>query len=179
MLKERRLQAHEQAIDRIKNQAYYYRVQPHAGEIQAAQMAFKRGIDEDWQSSVQRYPEVLEYYYSLVDLVLPADNDPVVRDPPLSALSGSRKASRRASVAPPATIASGPESIGAPPQPPPPPPNRLIYGHPREAIRGRTPPPPPPSERMVPMERRTPVPRDRRSAFRPGPPGPPSFYQQY
>lgn len=31
----------------------------------AAQQAFKNGIDEDWQASVQRYPEVLQYYYSL------------------------------------------------------------------------------------------------------------------
>ncbi|KAH8781284.1 hypothetical protein F5883DRAFT_169984 [Diaporthe sp. PMI_573] len=43
----------------------------------------------------QVYP-VLEYFYSLVDYTLPEDDDPLVRDPPLSALSGRRKA-RRAS----------------------------------------------------------------------------------
>ncbi|KIH94768.1 hypothetical protein SPBR_03843 [Sporothrix brasiliensis 5110] len=162
LLKERRLKAHDQNMDRIKRLAYHYHTQPHPGEIQQAQMAFKRGIDEDWQSSVQRYPEVLGYYYSLVNLTLPSDDDPMVRDPPLSALSGTRKSGRR--TAAPATVASGMESIGAPP--PVPPPQRIsMYGHPRE-IRGRTPPPPPASERMAP---RTPVPIPR-SAFRQPPP---------
>ncbi|KAL1893177.1 hypothetical protein Sste5346_006609 [Sporothrix stenoceras] len=174
LLKDRRLKAHDQNMERIKQQAFYYHTQPHPAEIQQAQMAFKRGIDEDWQSSVQRYPEVLEYYYSLVNLTLPADDDPNVRDPPLSALSGSRKSGRR--TAAPATIASGMESIGAPPPQPPPQPQRIsMYGHPRE-IRGRTPPPPPASERMAP---RTPVPRDRRSAFRQPPPPPSSYYPPY
>ncbi|CAK7227395.1 hypothetical protein SCUCBS95973_006528 [Sporothrix curviconia] len=174
LLKEKRHKAHDQNMERIKAQAYYYHTQPHPSEIQQAQMAFKRGIDEDWQSSVQRYPEVLEYYYSLVSLNLPSDDDPNVRDPPLSALSGNRKSGRR--TAAPATIASGVESIAAPP--PIPAPNRIsMYGHPREgAVRGRT-PPAPASERMVPPpERRTPMqPRDRRS-FRPPPPAPPSSY---
>jgi hypothetical protein len=40
---------------------------------------------------VQRYPEVLEYFYSLVD-------DMAVRDPPLSALSGARKQRQRATI---------------------------------------------------------------------------------
>lgn len=37
---------------------------------------------------MQRYPEVLEYFYGLVDLNLPGDEEPGVRDPPLSALGG-------------------------------------------------------------------------------------------
>lgn len=37
---------------------------------------------------MQRYPEVLEYFYGLVDLNLPSDDEPGVRDPPLSALGG-------------------------------------------------------------------------------------------
>ncbi|CAK7245702.1 MAG: hypothetical protein STHCBS139747_007291 [Sporothrix thermara] len=171
---EIRLKAHDQNMERIKAQAYYYQTQPHPSEIQQAQMAFKRGIDEDWQSSVQRYPEVLEYYYSLVNLTLPSDDDPNVRDPPLSALSGNRKSGRR--TAAPATVASGVESIAAPPAIPAP--NRIsMYSHPREnTVRGRT-PPPPASERMVPPpDRRTPgPPRDRRS-FRAPPPAPPSSY---
>lgn len=55
----------------------------------------KRGIDDDWRASVQRYPEVLEYFYSLVDWKLPSDDDAAVRDPPLSALGGARKSSHR------------------------------------------------------------------------------------
>lgn len=44
---------------------------------------------------MQRYPEVLEYFYSLVEMSLPSDDDVAVRDPPLSALSGARKQRQR------------------------------------------------------------------------------------
>jgi hypothetical protein len=67
---------------------YYYNARPHPSEVQAAEIELKRGIDDDWKSSVQRYPEVLEYFYGLVDLNLPGDDEPGVRDPPLSALGG-------------------------------------------------------------------------------------------
>lgn len=149
LLTERRKQAHTAHLDRITAHAYhYYHAPPHPNEIQAAQAALKRGIDEDWQASVQRYPEVLEYFYSLVELTLPADEEPQVRDPPLSALNGSRKASRRTGGA---TVASGPS-----------------LGH--DALpRGRTPPP------LERIDRRTPGPT-RRSAYRPPPPPPPTTY---
>ncbi|ROW09592.1 hypothetical protein VMCG_02557 [Cytospora schulzeri] len=108
LLTDRRKQAHTAHLDRITQHAlYYYRAAPHPNEIAAAQAALKRGIDEDWQASVQRYPEVLEYFYSLVELTLPPDDEQAVRDPPLSALNGSRKASRRPGGTP-ATVASGP-----------------------------------------------------------------------
>ena len=68
--------------------AYYFHARPHPAEIAAADAELKRGIDEDWKASVQRYPEVLEYFYGLVDLNLPSDDEPGVRDPPLSALGG-------------------------------------------------------------------------------------------
>ncbi|KAI7784772.1 hypothetical protein LA080_009091 [Diaporthe eres] len=108
LLTDRRKQAHTAHLDRITSHAYhFYHAPPHPNEIAAAQAALKRGIDEDWQASVQRYPEVLEYFYSLVELTLPPDDDPTVRDPPLSALSGSRKVSRRSGGFAP-TVASGP-----------------------------------------------------------------------
>lgn len=44
---------------------------------------------------MQRYPEVLEYYYSLVHMTLPDEDDIAVRDPPLSALSGARRQRQR------------------------------------------------------------------------------------
>lgn len=152
LLTERRKQSHTQHLDRITAHAYhYYHAPPHPSEISNAQAALKRGIDEDWQASVQRYPEVLEYFYGLVELTLPPDDDPNVRDPPLSALSGSRKAARRQGAA---TIASG------------------GYGHERE-LRGRTPPPP---DRM---ERRTPAPRGGRAYRAPPPPAPTTAYYPY
>jgi hypothetical protein len=85
-------------IEQITQRAYrYYRGPPHPSEIAAAQLQLKRGVDEDWQASVQRYPEVLEYFYSLVTVHLPSDSASAVKDPPLSALNGSRKNSRRVS----------------------------------------------------------------------------------
>lgn len=69
---------------------YYYGTRPHPTEIAAANAELKRGIDEDWRASVQRYPEVLEYFYSLVTFTLPRDDDSAVKDPPLSALTGAR-----------------------------------------------------------------------------------------
>jgi len=89
MLTSRRKDSHTQQIHHITERAFhYYRARPHPSEIAAADAELKRGIDEDWKASVQRYPEVLEYFYGLVDLNLPADSEPGVRDPPLSALGG-------------------------------------------------------------------------------------------
>ncbi|KAK2626331.1 hypothetical protein QTJ16_004593 [Diplocarpon rosae] len=89
MLTTRRKDQHAQAIHRMTEQAaYYYRARPHPSEIAAADAELKRGIDEDWKASVQRYPEVLEYFYGMVGLSLPGDDEPGVRDPPLSALGG-------------------------------------------------------------------------------------------
>ncbi|KAK1829193.1 hypothetical protein QBC39DRAFT_263690 [Podospora conica] len=161
LLTERRKTAHTAHLDRITAHAYhYYNAPPHPNEIAAAQAQLKRGIDEDWQASVQRYPEVLEYFYSLVELTLPDDNEAAVKDPPLSALNGSRKASRRQ--VGPGTVASGPS----------------IAHHEREMreigpLPRRTPPPPP----LEPLrERRTPAPQQRRHSYRPPPPGPPGGY---
>lgn len=156
LLTERRKAAHAQHLDRLSAHSFhYYHAPPHPNEIAAAQAQLKRGIDEDWQASVQRYPEVLEYFYSLVELSLPDDNEPAVKDPPLSALSGPRKGPRRGGAA--TTVASGPS----------------LATHERDLPlpRGRTPPPLEP-----PRERRTPGPRDRRQSYRGVPPPPPSYY---
>ena len=95
-LSERRKIAHSSHLDRITAHAYYhYNAPPHPSQLSEAQAALKRGIDEDWQASVQRYPEVLEYFYGLVELTLPANDEPSVKEPPLGALVSSRKVSRR------------------------------------------------------------------------------------
>ncbi|OLN88256.1 hypothetical protein CCHL11_00405 [Colletotrichum chlorophyti] len=130
LLTERRKVAHTANIERITAHAYhYYHAPPHPTEIAQAQASLKRGIDEDWQSSVQRYPEVLEYFFSLVDLTVPPDDDPHVKDPPLSALNGSRKTSRR--------LTGGQQAIAG------------GSGHDREPFASRrTPPPLEPPGRM-------------------------------
>lgn len=148
MLSERRKEAHTRHLEEIRQRAYhYYRSEPDPREISHAQSVLKRGIDEDWQTSVQRYPEVLEYFFSLVELTLPQEDEPSVKDPPLSALTGSRKMARRH---PPEPIAPGPFY-----------PPALEALPPRHTI---TPPMPPPTQRLG---RRTPGP--------PAPPGPPAM----
>ncbi|KAG9247678.1 hypothetical protein BJ878DRAFT_153506 [Calycina marina] len=88
-LSTRRRHQHAQQIQAINAHAYtHYRLHPHPNELIAADAELKRGIDEDWKTAVQLYPEVLEYYYGLVDLSLPEDSEVGVRDPPLSALAG-------------------------------------------------------------------------------------------
>jgi len=89
MLTTRRKERHAAQIHSITTHAqYYYHARPHPSEIMAADQELKRGIDEDWKASVQRYPEVLEYFYGLVDLNLPSEEDACVSDPPLRALEG-------------------------------------------------------------------------------------------
>ena len=71
-------------------------------------MNLKRGIDEDWKASVARYPEVLEYFFNLVTLTLPAEDEPSVRQPTFASLARKpRKRGGRASV-PPQAISSAP-----------------------------------------------------------------------
>jgi hypothetical protein len=156
---ERRKQAHTQHLERITAHAYhYYHVPPHPNEIANAQAQLKRGIDEDWQASVQRYPEVLEHFFRQVEVTLPPDDDPAVKDPPLSALNASRKsASRRSS-----TGAGG--GASAPPS----------YGY--STLPPRTPPPPDFRDRERERERRPSGPSSRRVFRPPPPPPPPSGY---
>jgi len=49
------------------------------GQIAEAHADLKRGIDADWRASVLRYPEVLDYFYSLVEVLIP---DNAVYNPP-------------------------------------------------------------------------------------------------
>jgi hypothetical protein len=54
-------------------------------QIAEAHAELKRGIDCDWRASVLRYPEVLDYFYSLVELRLPDDRSREVVQPPFAA----------------------------------------------------------------------------------------------
>lgn len=94
-LTARRKEVHASRIHLITDRAYhYYHAPPHPSEVAAADAELKRGIDEDWRASVQRYPEVLEYFYGLVELSLPGEEESCVRDPPLSALGGGKRGVR-------------------------------------------------------------------------------------
>jgi hypothetical protein len=54
-------------------------------QIQEAHAELKRGIDADWRASVLRYPAVLDYFYSLIELRLPNDRSQEVVQPPFAA----------------------------------------------------------------------------------------------
>ena len=51
-------------------------------QIADAHSEFKRGINADWRASVLRYPIVLDYFYSLIELQLPSDQSPEIAQPP-------------------------------------------------------------------------------------------------
>ena len=70
-------------------------------ESQLAATTRKRRINELWRETSQAYPETLEYFYSLVELTLPDDNQPEVKDPPLSRMAA--RAGRRAAISSHAT----------------------------------------------------------------------------
>ncbi|PSR83682.1 hypothetical protein BD289DRAFT_461227 [Coniella lustricola] len=89
-LSDARKAAHAAHINRItQHAAIYFSAPPHPSEIEDAQRELKRAIDEDWQVSVQRYPEVLQYYYGLVDFTVPDEDAPSIQSPPL--LAGMRQ----------------------------------------------------------------------------------------
>ncbi|KAI8935336.1 hypothetical protein NX059_007921 [Plenodomus lindquistii] len=54
-------------------------------QIADANADLKRGIDADWRASVLRYPEVLDYFYGLVELRLPDNRSREVVEPPFAA----------------------------------------------------------------------------------------------
>lgn len=65
-------------------------------QIGQAQAIFQAGVDEDWRRSCLRYPEVLDYYFSLVDIGMPNDSDGVVQEPRFGApLKGPRRIKAR------------------------------------------------------------------------------------
>lgn len=64
-------------------------------QISEAHAELKRGIDADWRASVLRYPEVLDYFYSLVDLRLPNERSPNVAEPPFAAAGYADKGYER------------------------------------------------------------------------------------
>lgn len=53
-------------------------------------MLFKQGVDEDWRRSCLRYPEVLDYYFDLVQFQVPSDRDPAIIDPRFGATANER-----------------------------------------------------------------------------------------
>lgn len=91
-------------------------------QMSAAHGAYQRGVDEDWKNSLNRYPEVLDYYFSLVEFKLPSDKSVAVQEPVfgrrVSAEARGResKGRKRVMIQPP-PVPGGP--FGMPPGGPP------------------------------------------------------------
>jgi hypothetical protein len=111
---------------------YVAALQSQIGEAHAE---LKRGIDADWRASVLRYPAVLDYFYSLIELRLPNDRSQEVVQPPFAAagyadrgyietssvsVERRKKKRRESSVGPPAHSALHRVMRGPPPVPTPP-----------------------------------------------------------
>ncbi|CAO2655865.1 Nn.00g046680.m01.CDS01 [Neocucurbitaria sp. VM-36] len=91
-----RKQAHSAYLASLPNYEVYMRYSGHPPihpmyvaqlqtQIAEAHAELKRGIDADWRASVLRYPEILDYFYGLVELRLPNDRSPSVVEPPFAA----------------------------------------------------------------------------------------------
>lgn len=121
-------------------------------QISDAHAELKRGIDADWRASVLRYPEVLDYFYSLIEIQIPSARSPRVVEPPFAAASYTdrgfgppkelKKKKRRDSIQPSVyreepvysvvnrRFPTGPPPVPTPPVqvgPYPPPPGRYPY----------------------------------------------------
>lgn len=68
----------------------FYGSAPDPRKVADASADFERGMNEDWCASVRLYPQVLEYFYGLVDFKLPDDDDPAVADPQMDTSDGAR-----------------------------------------------------------------------------------------
>ncbi|KAF2020728.1 hypothetical protein BU24DRAFT_456769 [Aaosphaeria arxii CBS 175.79] len=94
-LKTTRKQAHSAYLASLPYYTVYMQYSGHPpihpmaiaqlqAQIGEAHAELKRGIDADWRASVLRYPEVLDYFYSLVEVRMPSDRSPRVREPPFA-----------------------------------------------------------------------------------------------
>ena len=94
-MNENRKHAHFAYLSSLPNYDVYMRYSGHPPihpmyiaqlqtQIAEAQTDLKRGIDADWRVSVLRYPEILDYFYSLVEVKLPDPRSPRVVQPPFA-----------------------------------------------------------------------------------------------
>lgn len=138
--------AHSVYLNMIQATSFaHYNAPPTPAQYAYAEAEYRRNINRAWSIAVKRYPEVLDYFYSLVHVTLPDDDDPSVIAPPMDRLNDLRGTQRRVLVGPRHEPAAPrfpmPPMAGAglPPHPVPPmPPHPVPW------------PTPPPSPHMFP-----------------------------
>lgn len=50
-------------------------------QISSANHTLQQGVDQDWRTACMQYPQVLDYYFSLIQVRLPRDDDIAITDP--------------------------------------------------------------------------------------------------
>ena len=53
-------------------------------EMQQAREYLQTNLNQDWAACLQKYPDTLDYFFSLVDAAVPRDDDPRVEQPVIS-----------------------------------------------------------------------------------------------
>jgi hypothetical protein len=105
-------------------------------QISSANHTLQQGVDQDWRTSCMQYPQVLDYYFNLVSVRLPRDDDTVITDPRFGAPKDPprrvKEKERRESL-----------EYREPPPPPPPTTKEQRKKERRRSRTGRTPPPAP------------------------------------
>ena len=61
-------------------------------QISSANHTLQQGVDQDWRTACMQYPQVLDYYFSLIQVRLPRDDDIAITDP---RFGGSKEPPRR------------------------------------------------------------------------------------
>lgn len=124
-------------------------------QISSANHTLQQGVDQDWRTSCMQYPQVLDYYFNLVSVRLPREDDTVITEPvfgvPKDPPRRVKEKERRGAAAAAAESAEYSRETRTPPPPPPPPPRTPTreqqHHHRKKESRrnrtGRTPPPAP------------------------------------
>ncbi len=82
-------------LDQITAQcAYHYNGPPAPAMLARACEEYRHGVSEDWSRSVQKYPEILQYYFGLTEVNLPRDDALSVTNPPMGVLQELRARNR-------------------------------------------------------------------------------------
>ncbi|KAI6245066.1 hypothetical protein HI914_07033 [Erysiphe necator] len=73
----------EHILEIESRSTHYYNSAQYLNEVDLEGARLKHNINEAWKASIQRYPEVLQYFYTLVDISRPDDSDACVINPPI------------------------------------------------------------------------------------------------
>lgn len=68
--------------EKVHKQGYQEKDHIYLERPEQVQQHSQRDINEAWQAALQGFPKAIEYYFSTIEMTLPADDEVAVRDPP-------------------------------------------------------------------------------------------------